>query len=96
LGFFFKQTGRWQKENTKGEEGDKTKTKKKTTPTPKKKKETKQNKTNRQTEISLRSIIFVYAHIVSIKDVRVEKILPREERRAGSRARATARLSLGE
>jgi len=42
------------------------------------------------------SIIFVYTHIISIKDVRVEKILPREERRAGSRARATARLSLGE
>jgi len=61
------------------------------------KKKRKENKTNKQTEISLRSIIFVYTHIVSIiKDVRVEKILPREERRAGSRARATARLSLGE
>ena len=86
----------WQKENTKGEEGDKTKTKKKTTTTPKKKEN--KRKQNKQTEISLRSIIiFVYTHIVSIiKDVRVEKILPREERRAGSRARATARLSLGE
>jgi hypothetical protein len=62
--------------------------KNKKTTTPKKKK-TKQ--TDRQTS----SIIFVYTHI-SIKDVRVEKILPREERRAGSRARATARLSLGE
>jgi hypothetical protein len=58
--------------------------------TPKK----KQNKT-KQTDRNISSIIFVYAHI-SIKDVRVEKILPREERRAGSRARATARLSLGE
>jgi len=68
---------------------------KKTTQHQKKKKKNK-TKQNKQTDRNIsRSIIFVYAHI-SIKDVRVEKILPREERRAGSRARATARLSLGE
>jgi hypothetical protein len=84
---FFKQMA----EGEHKRRGRQNKNKKTTTP---KKKKTKQNK---QTEISLRSIIiFVYTHIVSIKDVRVEKILPREERRAGSRARATARLSLGE
>ena len=80
---FFKQMA----ENTKEEE---TKQKRKDNTIPKK----KQNKT-KQTDRNISSIIFVYAHI-SIKDVRVEKILPREERRAGSRARATARLSLGE
>ena len=37
-------SSRWQKENTKGEEGDKTKTKKKTTTTPKKKKKKKKKK----------------------------------------------------
>jgi len=96
FGFFQADAADWQKENTKEERGRQNKNKKKdNNNTKKKENKTKQNK---QTEISLRSIIiFVYTHIVSIiKDVRVEKILPREERRAGSRARATARLSLGE
>jgi hypothetical protein len=88
---FFSRDGRRRTQREKTE--DKTKTKQKDTNNTIKKKR-KQNKT-KQTDRNISSIIFVYAHI-SIKDVRVEKILPREERRAGSRARATARLSLGE
>ena len=95
FGFFQADAAEREHERRKRETKQKQKKRHVATTTPKKKEnKTKQNK---QTEISLRSIIFVYTHIVSIiKDVRVEKILPREERRAGSRARATARLSLGE
>ena len=57
------------------------------------KKKSKKKKQTDKKYLSLR-IIFVYTHIS--KDVRVEKILPREERRAGSRARAVTRLSPGE
>ena len=72
LGFF---SSRWQKGRTQKKTKE-TKQKQKDTTTPKK----KENKTKHTDNRNISGIIFVYTTHISIKDVRVEKILPREER----------------
>lgn len=72
LGFFFKQMA--EGENTKEDKGDKTKTKRHHNT------KKKENKTKHTDNRNISGIIFVYTTHISIKDVRVEKILPREER----------------